>query len=364
MLSREYKKFISERDQTLERFRIKMNYRLSLRIKEFFDEALNQAVLSYNTMGKHTWFTTASRHLIFGLKSYFNSLVPHLTEDLSAIITYTINIVTKLSYASGLEGIARMNGKLATIKDWRPEYDKSLFDKVSISVQALVNKINQEIERAYVGEEGSEELKMRLLKLLPETIMPKRVLKNIRAIEAVDGRLVRGKTAGLSMTTDEMSDMEWNRVLREYMNREVLLDVPDELSRHFRYYRPGESLPSYKHPSDEYYNWQIEQQSTQVYLDSIKNGEEKAAADMGVKDLMWVSVLDEKTRPEHAAKDGLTSTEIANKLEHEWKDFDDKGTVAPSGFNCRCRSVPFIPEKDQIESKDIYKEWGSWLTEE
>jgi len=114
---------------------------------------------------------------------------------------------------------------------------------------------------------------------------------------------------------------------------------------------------------EEWYGWEIEQDVNYEFLQIVKEGSSEAVKQAGIVDLMWVAVLDDRTREEHRLKDGLTSSEIEAKLETEWADFDDQETVAPSGFNCRCRSVPFygdLPDAPEVN----YRDFDTWLISE
>jgi len=80
---------------------------------------------------------------------------------------------------------------------------------------------------------------------------------------------------------------------------------------------------------------------------------------MGVKDLNWIAVIDDRTDDCCLWRDGLTTMEIEDELNGNHADDDCDATTPPAHFNCRCRlapvtdDLPDVPASNQID----FEEW-------
>jgi len=269
----------------------------------------------------------------------------YLAEKITDNIIRLRRLSGTLGYAAEIEALARISGKDIQSKNPNILQDrKQVHAVISMQLDRFKNRMTEEIERAYVSRETVIELNQRLNSVLPQVRKFKKVFTRVKEADPIV------KEKKISASTDFINDAEWEDILDEYKSAYI----PP-----FRFVGRDGRFPR---TTDETYAWEVERYVTDDFLQQIKEGTLQAADEAGVTDLIWIAVMDDKTRPEHAAKDGLTSTEIEAKLKDEWGDFEDQSTVAPGGFNCRCRSVPFFEKIDETKAEQFdYSSFEEWL---
>jgi hypothetical protein len=111
----------------------------------------------------------------------------------------------------------------------------------------------------------------------------------------------------------------------------------------------------------ERYTWEVEQELTEDFVQSVRSGEQEAAKAQGINDFMWIAILDKATDECCALRDGHSSSEIEDMLDQGKLDSEDcDAIVAPGHFNCRCQSAPMtddLPERVEID----YGSFDDWL---
>jgi hypothetical protein len=287
------------------------------------------------------FFTNDGRLHVEHLKQNISSIFARMAKEISDEMIKTNDLTMKFTAASELEYIARVKDK----KGFNIEFERldpvkreQNESRVMLSLEKLKSKFMYEIERAYAQE--NSDVKSALMNILPEF---KRLPKKKTLVRESD-RFVFDKKTDMSQTF--MSNEEWRDIEQLYK---------DEYIPRYRNYKTRDGR--FVRSDDDVYAWEVEQKATNEWLQSVKDGTNQAAKEAGVEDLLWIAFLDDKTRHEHERRDGLTSTEIEDKLKNDpaWKD-DPYGSIGPSGFNCRCRSVPYIPEADDKKAGD-FSEW-------
>ena len=337
-----YRKFISQRDEYLEEYLRKANLRI-YDVTTHSLEHIEHVVASVFARIEHKRFTSEGRFGIMYLQAVVDENLSKLAVEIADIIAKMAKLTAKLSYYGEKEGLARKLGKTTDLKTYEPETNRFQYlSWASISLEKLSSKIKIAIERAYINEESAQLAIERIKAVMPPTKTVHR--KTLIKTPVMEAEIARDKK--YSATVDSVNDDDWQELVDEYKSEHI---------PKYRYY-------DRERTGQEKYSWEIEQAATEEFLAKVKDGTVKAANDLGVTDFMWVAVLDDRTRPEHAKRDGLTSTEIQAKLNDEWSDDEDKGIVAPSGFNCRCRSVPYVPDKDEDTTTDFQAgDFFSWI---
>ena len=112
---------------------------------------------------------------------------------------------------------------------------------------------------------------------------------------------------------------------------------------------------------DERYAWEVENEVTHDFVQSVRDGTIDAANENGINDFQWVAILDSDTDECCRDRDGFSSAEIEKKLSDGTLDADEcDESVPPGHFNCRCRAVPMTTDMpDKVEPD--YQSFNDWI---
>jgi hypothetical protein len=331
--------FKKDRDNALEEIHKNLLRSITNISAAYLDHIIDISEMVFRSV---KFFTNDGRVHIEHLKYNVSSIFERMAKEIANEMIKTNDLTMKFVSASELEYIARVKDKTGLNIEFNqidPKKKEQTTSRVMLSLEKIKSKFLYEIERAYAQE--NTDIKFALFNVMPEF---KRLPKKKTLVRESEDRFVFDKKKDMSQTF--MSNDEWRDVEQLYK---------DEYIPRYRNYKTKDG--KFVRSDNDVYAWEIEQKATDEWLQSVRDGTNKAAKEAGVEDLMWIAFLDDKTRHEHERRDGLTSTEIEDKLKNDpsWKD-DPYGSIAPSGFNCRCRSVPYIPEADDKKAGD-FSEW-------
>jgi len=107
------------------------------------------------------------------------------------------------------------------------------------------------------------------------------------------------------------------------------------------------------------YHWELERELTDDFVLQVRSGEIESAKQNGITDFVWVAVVDNRTDDCCLWRDGLTLTEIEERLKKDKKDDQELGLVPPIHFNCRCRVEPATSDLPPMpeSNKEEFDEW-------
>lgn len=117
------------------------------------------------------------------------------------------------------------------------------------------------------------------------------------------------------------------------------------------------------------YPWQLEQEMTSDFVYSVRSGEHRGANKQGITDFVWIAVLGAHGKTGEDAcqycrkRDGLTITEIEDKLNGEWSDDPEwsRKSAVPLHPYCFCRLAPAadnLPDMPDTGAAE-FEEWLS-----
>jgi hypothetical protein len=343
-----YRKFINDRDKALEKMLQNTLKRVSDISHGSFKNILSSITVSYGAINDHNRFTSHARRILDALYATIDGEMRMLAHLLDRPIYDLRRAATTLAYAGELEAISRVVQVTSGQKNIaRSPMVSTIADgaKCFAALTKIQGKIRDEIERGYVQAIPLDLVLKKVKTHLPKVLRYKKPPRELAPLkEAFTEEWAQ------DATLDFISEEDWRNVVSLYKDeyvskaRDLAFDV-----------EIGEP------EAEEWYGWEIEQNIVHDFLYAVRDGGETAAEQAGIDDLLWVAILDDHTRPEHRLKSGLTSSEIEAKLDDEWADFDDQGTVAPSGFKCRCRSTPYVKDLPEVEPVN-YKDFDEWLT--
>lgn len=342
-----YRKFTNDRDKALEAMLRRTQKRVSDLSKGAFDNILVAVQLKYRQINEHNRFTHKGRLVLDSLYGDVDYQLRMLADLIGTEVDKLQRATKTLSYAGELEAIGRVFDRRFHMRT--PAYrGKDFTHSAYLSLSNMGAKIRKEIESGYVQEKDLDKVLERVKEQFPKVVRYKQPPRNLRPV----------KEAGLDndaqdwaddATVDFIDDAEWRNVVQLYKdeyipkNRNLTYDV-----------EVGEP------ELEEWYGWEIENHIADDFLSQVKDGMVDAANEADISDFLWVSILDDRTRDEHRLKNGLTSTEIQAKLDGEWADFEDDSIVAPGGYNCRCRSTPYVANLPEVAPVN-YKDFDTWL---
>ena len=223
---------------------------------------------------------------------------------------------------------------------------------VLLSLRRMWRKIQDATERSMVDGLDERQTIQAIERVLPpktRQLHPKRKLWRIKEA-APTGRT---KVPGLDPSAF-IPDDEWNKIVDDYLTAEIKIDRSPK----------GVVFEDPYDASEDIYQWQVERDTTELFVDAVRKGEMPAFRDAGVKDLIWLAVIDQKTDDCCAWRNGLTLTEIKAKLEagdaNQSENCED-GLAPPIHLNCRCRIIPATEDlvEPENESLPLYEEWLS-----
>lgn len=145
-----------------------------------------------------------------------------------------------------------------------------------------------------------------------------------------------------------VSDSRWKKIVDEYLfDYELQNRSPDD---------------TVDDDGDLVYKWEFERDLNEELVASVRAGEIEGGEQNGVKDFMWVAIVDDRTDECCLWRDGLTIDEIQDQLKGSHSDDRCQASVPPAHFNCRCRIVPVTAElTDKVSSKKALKDFDTWL---
>ena len=345
-----YRNWVEQTDRALEAVHRRCQQEIADISRRSFLNIVNAVSASMRRVGGDNRFTSAGRAHMQSAQKYVDSEFEHLAIQICGPIARMQRRVLILKFSSELEVYARLKG--TTFSGNPPDAPDlaPIFSRVHAALFRLGGKLKDEIERGYVLAKTPEEIIDSVKAKFPKPRrykVPPRELKPFREVETVWENKHPLAQASLSFVTDA----EWEDVVDAYKD----VFVPQFRGPEYVFDREiGEP------ELEEWFGWEIEQEVADDFVDQVRNGMIPAAEAAGITDLMWIAIIDDKTRPEHRAKHGLTSREIQAKLDNEWADFDDQSIVPPGGFNCRCRAAPYdseMPDAPEFHYEDI----DSWL---
>lgn len=162
------------------------------------------------------------------------------------------------------------------------------------------------------------------------------------------------KDPKVAMTTGFIDDSAWQDLVNDYLAKEISpLRGPDDiLSLQIKSPTTG------KLEQVDRYVWELEKEITQDFVDRVRKGQVDAANDNGIKDFVWIAILDSDTDECCRWRDGKTTSEIKKLLRGSKSGDPCKATVPPAHFFCRCDIAPITGDlPDKTEQLGDFETW-------
>lgn len=276
-----------------------------------------------------------------------------------------------ISHMGEAEAIARATGK----KDAKVHVDKAVIESILSTdtpsggdlrrrIDYALDKLRADIEQAYqlsqVQDDKVQDALERIARAFPAyTTMkqPKRVLQKMRE---ADTDRIKMLNLGKIGQTGFMDQEAINDAVDDYLFDYI--DIDRSPAAKVIAINTDEDMVDEMVDSEgikQRYSWELEREMSGDFVRQVRDGEQDAADQNGVTDLMWLAIIDNKTCDDCcdgsgcSDRDGLTSAQIEDKF--------GEPITPPAHFNCRCRSVPVTEELPSEEGPD-FEDFHDWLS--
>lgn len=350
--SSRYVGFVKDRNRALEEILQKTLIRLSANI----DRLLHSSIEIASYFQGHPYGSQAKAHIHSRLEATF-TLASLSTIDL----IQTFRVMTYfLTSASEAEAIGRALGNTVKVHLGYDEFHYvnqidapsggRMQGRINLAFSRLQRRVQDTIERGLLIEWTKEEMQDAVIAVFPKKHRFKRPLPANKAPSLREAKLPTEKTFDKRVVTGFIDKGTWDKIVDEYLAE----------------YIPGGRGPDdviridFGNTTYEIYEWELEKELTQDFVGLVRKGQVDAANKAGIKDFEWIAILDDKTDECCTIRDGLTVSEIEDKLRGPWKNHDCKAKVPPAHFNCRCDLAPVtnaLPEEEPQELGDF----ETWL---
>jgi len=331
-----YKQWMDDRNKVLEKiFRF---YRLQ--INDEIRYVFGKIVQSYS--GEYP--RAALPHVISNACSYIDHLNKTMKQD-----------VFDVSFAASLEVGSYLTNKRpkvgidpdksrgsATMLSGGTPYQRLVFyfNQIILKIESLENRLILSSEKPS---------KDQILRLIPKPVKLKDYRIPLRKTVVREAKGPK-KIAEDDLSVTFISDEKWDQILDKYKS--------DYLSSARG---PDDVFMTGPKDKDFVYAWEFERDLTDEFVTQVRDGQVEALKDAGIKQFIWVAVLDNRTCEECCVwRDGLTLDEIERLLKTKRKKDKCQGLTPPAHPNCRCDLVPAfdnLPDKPESNLKDF----NTWL---
>jgi hypothetical protein len=353
--SSKYKRFTQERNKALEQ----INLNNQLDISRITFEALNRVTdyMSRISLLQDINASVAqalSQEMFHQIGQYFDKPIDEITKLMMNTRKHTF----VLTYLAELEAIARATGKTKPVSQY--DFKMKLMNQIKkdtltgkelkTRVWQIFFRLNQDITQrfikaAIIGLSPADTV-LSAMEAYPQIKgykLPPRTIKPIREADSEPGKEF---DFYFGLTNDE----DWDLAVQAYKDTELPASRFD--------YQAASMDPEAGYFK---YDWELEQEATDDFVQQVRDGQVAAATDMGIKEFVWVAILDNKTCEKCCIpRAGKTTSEIEQMLASGTLDATHcDARVPPAHPNCRCDIGP-VASIEQVEGPN-WKDFGEWL---
>lgn len=357
--SPKYKTFIQDRNRALEQVNLNTQVDNSLKLHDAL-EAITGVVSYLGIQERMTLdqMKGVTHELSFRVEHIFAVLAPQLV---SRIIRMRKSVFI-LTYLSELEAIARATQKTKIIDPGQFKRKlqeqmnqdtltgKTLEKQTWLSLSKLQDRILQAFKNGMALEETPKEVVDRVKKTYPKLVTYKRPPRALKPIRESDPGNDEKKEKEFDFYHDLVTDDDWDLAVDSYLDTEI--DYESRTNRGI-YTDPDTGVRKYE--------WEVEQDTTDDFVQQVRQGQVAAANELGVKDFVWVAIIDKKTCEVCCLpRAGKTTSEIEEMLKSgELDKVECDAIVPPAHPFCRCDIAP-VASTDPVEGAD-WKSFDKWL---
>jgi predicted metal-binding protein len=347
-----YRRFVNDRNKALEQLHANAQTDLAKILDDFLDRVMGLVVYSYSMMPHESFFTNRARGVIQAVDHAIDSIMPEYAANLTARIMKLKRHSFLLASSGEAEAVAQALGKVEQYQISSADLNKAgaienvsgenLFARTILSLNRIKRDVLDAVEVSRVMEEDLEAMKARVLKCFPKLVKYKAPPRELKKVREAD------QTPSSFMVNVFADEDEWDDLLKAYKKS---------------------ALPKFRFDNEELegvdsvkYAWELEKELTHEFVDQVRKGQHEGAKKIGIKDFVWIAVLDDATCEDCCAwRDGLTTSEIEKALKtSKHKNDDCEALTPPAHFNCRCDLGPVSEEVSDKPDNDL-GDFETWL---
>jgi hypothetical protein len=285
----------------------------------------------------------------------FNVTARHMalvTHDLNAAAYALANVGEAEAIGRALKQpakyeVPRGEAELLGQKDAQGE---SVEGRIALALARIRRAIMDAVELARVKQDPLDETLERVKAAIPK---PRRVLRPKKRLSKVTEA---DREPGDPFSFGFIDDTLWKKIVDAYTDAYV----PKWRGPESVFDITTEGL------TEEWYGWEVEQYLANEFISKVRSGQDAAAKANGVEDMQWIAVIDDKTDECCSVRDGLTSTEIEERMQSGKIDKHEcDAIVPPAHFNCRCTMAPVLDTQlagEEFEAPaSNAQEFDEWL---
>lgn len=348
--SPKYRKFVADRDKYLEQ----IHTNAQTDISRILFEALSQIE---GFIGMQVTRFEASAYNLKVLQGQLETYILHVFSSALPQVTERVKrlrmAVFTITYTSEQEAIGRAFQKWQRdqnyeqfkhrAKDAETLLEKNLDNQVWLSLMKLRYRICNAYGLALIQELSPSEIIEKVQGSFPKIKDYKRPPRELKPLREADT-----KPKKEIFDTGFFSDSDWDLAIDAYKDTEL---PPSR----FDYGAEFDEETGVRR-----YSWEMEQDVTDDFVNQVRQGQVAAANDLGIKDFVWVAIIDDRTDDCCLERNGHTTKEIEHMLDQGRLDADRcDATVPPAHPNCRCQLAP-VGEVSEVEGPD-WKDFNDWL---
>jgi len=380
-----YKQFVNKRDETLEH--IFRNHRL--KITDMIDKAFVDSMLLAKNWFQVLQADPYNKRKMRQLDDQIDVVFDSVTQTIAWEQVRLRRVVYMLSHAAEAEAVARVMKNPAKLRLNQSEIQQKAFAKlqdgtdlvkrIDLYFSDIRKKIITAVEQALLFEDMPDEMLGRILLCLPKKrALPgnKTVLKKVKKakiVEAVKPKFTGdesgvtfdfGPKGGVRTSSFDWDNATWDDVVKYSQEDYSLIDRSPETFFDTKNPFSKQPIRTEVDEQEKIYGWEMEQQLTNDFVKSVREGQIDAANVNGINEFIWIAVLDDRTCEKCCEwRSGLLTSEIEKILadDKELAEHCDV-LVPPAHFNCRCGIAPVAIDLATVEiPTDATKEFDAWL---
>lgn len=346
LASARYRDFITQRNQALERVRANAQIDLS-RITWVMLSQIENLAANAALKAKHAWLThQVSTQFENGTREIMTQVFPIVVRRLISLrrAAYTLSYageqeaVGRATQRRGGDNNTRRSSFAARLKDElsSPTLLGDLPKRVWLDLMNLRRRIVQAFETSVSQDLPAEETMERVRAAFPKIAVYKRPPKALTSLKEADSDPEDERQSWINLSF--IDDADWELAVNAYKDTEL---PPNRFDKSAQWDSENGLMM---------YQWELEQEATEDFVRSVRSGQVAGAEDMGVKEFVWISIIDKNTCDDCCLpRNGKTTSEIDAMN-------DECGvTVPPAHFNCRCDIGP-VASVNEVEGPD----WASF----
>lgn len=350
--SKRYVSFVKDRNRALEEILQKTLIRLSSNVDLLLRSSSEiGAYVQGHIYGSHIKGSIHTRlEATFALSALSAIEIIHNFREMVFALTY-VGEAEAIGRATGaLTKVVLNHDELSAVSKIEAPSGGRMNGRIKLAYSRLQRKVQDTIERGILLEWTKDEMREAIIKVFPKKHRYKRPLPIAKAPSLREAKIPTQKDFDKRVVTGFIDQGIWDKIVQEYL---------------------AEYIPGGRGPNDviqidfgkttyEIYQWELEKELTEDFVNLVRTGQVAAAEKNGIKDFQWIAIIDDKTDECCRIRDGLTTSEIEDKLNGPWKNHECKAKVPPAHFNCRCDLAPMTEGMPEEEPKEL-GDFDTWL---